>query len=163
MWSPYLQPRSQQGLKSLGVWPLFMSKLMWNSDSIHVKKQIKREKGLPKGGSDSNVTHESFPVHGLANKDGCERKASARLGGYEVEDGGSEEHSPRTWFKGNARAEEDKIRQTVSDLVSKPLKGSKLVLRPYGLDEEASAKAELLQRVLKGHFELEGPSRKVAW
>lgn len=136
---------------------------MWNSDSIHVKKQIKREKGLPKSGSDSSGTHESFPVHGLADEDGCERKASARLGGYEVEDGGSEEHSPRTLFTGNVRAEEDKIHQTVSELVSKPLKGGKLVLRPYGLDEEASAKAELLQRVLEGHFELEGPGREVAW
>eukprot|EP00438_Fugacium_kawagutii_P022747 Skav214761 [mRNA] locus=scaffold1230:124337:125688:+ [translate_table: standard] len=111
-----------------------MSKLMWNSDSIHLKKQIKREKGLPKSGSDSSGTHESFPVHGLADKGGCERKASALLGRHEVD---------------------------VSDFVSKSLKGGKLVLRPYGLGEEASAKAELLQRVLEGHFELEGPERTV--
>lgn len=135
---------------------------MWNSDSIHVKKQIKREEGLPKGGSDSG-THESFPVHGLADTDSCERKASARLQGYEVEDGGSEEHSPSAVFMEDVAGEEDKIHQSISDLVSKPLKGDKLVLRPYGLDEEASEKAKLLQRVLQGHFERKGPSRKVAW
>ncbi|CAK8996723.1 unnamed protein product [Durusdinium trenchii] len=149
-----------------------MSKMMWNSDSMHVKKQIERDKHLPKSGSDSSGTHESFPVHGLADTDGCKRKASAvlggyevedggSLGGYEVEDGGSEEHSPLGRFTGSFRGEVDKIHQTKSDLASKPLKGGKLVLRPYGLDEKASAKAELLQRALEGHFELEGPGRKV--
>ena len=39
--------------------------------------------------------------------------------------------------------------------------GGKLVLRPYGLAEEATAKAEL-QRVLDGQFEVQGSGQTVA-
>ena len=122
---------------------------------MEMKKKIHRDTSSGKTGSDSSGTHESFPVHGLADKDGCQQRASARLEGYE-EGVGSEEHSPSGMFTESPRTAERDADQNVSFLASKPLKGGKLVLRPYGLAEEATAKAELLQRVLDGHFETSG-------
>lgn len=135
-----------------------MPKLMWNSDLMPMKKQIVREKGPEKSGSDSSGTHESFPVHCLADKDGCQQQASVRLAGYE-DGGGSEEHSPHSPHAKFPYAKED---QPIPFLASKPLKGGKLVLRPYGLAEEVTAKAELLQRVLDGQFELQSSGQTVA-
>ena len=101
--------------------------------------------------------HPRILPSALFGRQGWLPTASARLAGYDG--GGSEEHSPHSPHAKFPYAKED---QPMPFLASKPLKGGKLVLRPYGLAEEVTAKAELLQRVLDGQFELQSSGQTVA-